>query len=185
MDFSTAVVTTFLISMGDSGISYDSIINDTQSKYCTDCNFNSQLDKEYSNLYTELFSYKELQNNWDGYEGIRPSDEIISTTKKFIDILKDNKVLKPKIMVSGSGEIGLFWKNQNRYIEVDFDEADCLSFFYKMDGVVYGEDDVTINHIPKKLHNAFNSLTSHSSTKSKNNSIISDVDSTNSTIFLT
>jgi len=171
MDFSTAVVTTFLISMGDSGISYNSIINDTQSKYCTDCNFNSQLDNEYSNLYIELFSYKELQNNWDGYEGIKPSDEIISTTKKFIDILKHNKILKPKIMVSGNGEIGLFWKNQDKYIEVDFDEAEYLSFFYKMNGIIYGEDDVTVNRIPEKLHNAFNSLRTNSST--------------NPTIFLT
>jgi len=171
MNVSTAVVTTFLISMGGSRISSNFIINDTQSKYYIDYNSNSQTDDEYLDLYTELFSYKELQNNWDGYGGIKPSDKIISTTKKFIDILKDNKVLKPKIMVSGNGEIALFWKNQNRYIEVDFDEAEYLSFFYKMNGIVYGEDDVTINHIPEKLYNAFNSLTTQNST--------------NPTIFLT
>jgi hypothetical protein len=185
MDVLTAVVTTFLIPMGNNSIINDSIINNTQPNYYIDCNSDTKLNNEYSNLYTELFSYRELQDNWDGYKGVKPSDEIISTTERFIDILKCNKILKPKIMVSGNGEIGLFWKNQDKYIEIDFDEAEYLSFFYKMNGTVYGEDDVTINHIPEKLYNAFNSLITNSSTKSENASIISNFDSTNPTIFLT
>lgn len=173
MNLSSALVTTFLISIGDNGISNDSIINDTQSKYCIECESNNKFNAKYLSVYTELYSYKKLQNNWDGYGGIRPDDEIINSAKKFINILKYNKIFEPKIMVSGNGEIGLFWKNQNNYIEVDFDEDGHLSFFYEIDGKVHGEDDIAITeNIPDKLNYALNGLKNQNSTKN-NNSIIS------------
>ena len=182
---STCLQTSFLITMGGNGISPDSIIHNTQSKYCIECKDSNEFDKRYVSLYTELSSYRELQENWDGYGGIKPDDEMISTTRKFLNILKENQIAEPKIMLTGSGEIGLFWKNKNHYIEVDFDKNKYLSFFYEIDGKLHGEDDILIDDIlPDKLNYVLHNLHRQNNIKQKEY-LVPNIQSMSSTTFLT
>lgn len=58
-------------------------------------------------------------------------------------------------MISGIGQIAIYWKNRDSYIEVNFDMKDYLSFFYKIDGVVYGEDDLKVDSLPVRLKRCF------------------------------
>ena len=181
MNYASAFVTTFLITMGGNCVASDSIIKDTQPNYSEeDKSTISKFHNAYQKIYTELYSYRELKNNWDGYGGVRPADGIIITTKNFIDILKSYNIINPKIMVSGAGEIGLFWKNKNSYIEVDFDGNEYFTYFYKIDNKIYGEDDISLNqNIPDRLLHVLKNLQNQSSTKNSS-SLIDYLDSTTS-----
>lgn len=146
---STIMASCFLISTGHAELQTSSIIKENVFHlYDTSI---SKYEKEYSKIYTELESYKTLQNNWDGYQGQKPSDQVIDTTKYFLTILKSKDILNPNIMVSGTGEIGLYWKDTDKYIEVDFDIEGSFSYFYKINNKIYGEDDIDINAFSDKL----------------------------------
>lgn len=158
----TATATAFLITANGQNTSTNSIIeyrNITTTSY----QVTTLVKNDYSNIYKynelqkELSSYRKLKNNWDGYGGIRPLDDIINTVTIFLDILSYNNIYSPKIMVSGNGEIALFWKKNEHYIEIDFDTNNQLSFFYEMGTDIYGEDDIIINDIiPQKLYSSLN-----------------------------
>ena len=114
----------------------------------------------YSQVFKELNSYKDLKTNWDGYGGIRPTDNTINSTKKFLEKLKENKISAPSIMVAGSGEVAIFWESKDSYIEVNFDTQEQFSFFYKIDDNIYGEDDIKVDNLPIRLKEALNYLES-------------------------
>jgi len=97
----------------------------------------------YEEIIKELNSYKNLKDNWDGYGGIKPKDDIIETARNFIEILKNNNIGCPKIMVSGTGEIGIFWSSSTAYIEIDFDIKDKFTYFYN-GNELFGEDDLKV-----------------------------------------
>lgn len=171
MTFSSSLITVALISIGDGGMNTDSIIVNKDTKvpmHYVEIK-QSPLDIEYEKLNDELFSYKLLKNNWDGYNGIKPSDDIVNTAKLFLSTLKTNKTIHPHIMLSGNGEISLFWKNKKNYIEVSFDEKNKLSFFYELDKAVYGEDDIEISQtIPKILAYSIKNMIEKSSSSHQN-----------------
>jgi predicted small secreted protein len=188
MGLTSSIVTGFLITIADNGMSTDSIIqnNTTENiiqnvKSVNDTSYNI----EYSDLYNELSTYSDLNKNWDGYNGIRPSDDIIETVKLFLNILKNNKIHHPRIMLSGSGEVALFWKNNKNYIEIDFDLKNKLSFFYELDTDIYGEDDVVISGlIPQKLNYSLSKLFKVTSSN-RGNSLIDNENYNISNSFLT
>jgi len=166
MTLTSSLITVALISIGDNGMSTDSIIVNKDAKVPVHYASvkHSLFDIEYQKLNSELFSYTMLNNNWDGYNGIKPSNEIISTVEHFLNILKINKTIHPRIMLSGNGEISLFWKNKKNYIEISFDEKDKLSFFYELDKTIYGEDDILISKtLPKMLAYSIENLIEKSS----------------------
>jgi hypothetical protein len=187
MSLTSSIVTGFLITIGGNGMATDSIIQNNITPSIIQ-NAKSENDIsysiEYSKLYKELSTYSELNNNWDGYNGIKPSDDIIETVRIFLNILKNHKIHYPRIMVSGSGEVALFWKKNKNYIEIDFDIKNKLSFFYELGTDIYGEDDVVINGlIPKKLNYSLSDLFKVTSTN-KSNSLINNKISNTSDSFL-
>lgn len=149
MKLTSTLMASFLISTGNVNSQMPSIITDNTSYSYEKSNFT--YEKEYSNVYTELESYKTLENNWDGYQGVKPTNELIHTVKDFLNILKSKKIINPNIMVSGLGEISLYWKDNNKYIEIDFDIEKHFSYFYKINKKIYGEDDIKIDYFPEKL----------------------------------
>lgn len=119
----------------------------TDAKVVRDAVQQKSYHKEYNLLRDKLYSYRELKSNWDGYGGVRPRDEIITTTERFIKSLENESIIPPRIMVAGSGQVALFWKNKGNYIEVDFDEEGSYSYFSKLNGKVMGYDDIPTNGI--------------------------------------
>lgn len=151
----TTLITSFLLitPMIDDNIKDNSIIENK-----IELNFKNLTLKQkdiYSDIFKELNSYKDLKPNWDGYNGKKPSDEIINTAKKFLEKLQNSQISSPEIMLSGSGEIAIYWENRDNYIEVNFDMKDYLSFFYKIEENIYGEDDLKADNLPTKLKDSF------------------------------
>lgn len=187
MNVTSSLIASCIICIGsEQGAISKMLITDTEVSKAAS-NFSSSTynnnSKKYTHLFSELYSYRELTENWDGYNGIRPSDDIISTASKFLNILQENLISSPEIMLSGSGEVALFWKNNNDYIEVSFDISNHLTYFYILDSIVYGEDDIFINtYIPEKLYGAINYLQNELSSK-KSRILIENTNDTFSSII--
>lgn len=83
-------------------------------------------------IKNELRRYTNLPNGWDGEGGVAPPKRAVLEAITFLDLLPPNMQL-PKPMVEGDGEVALYWKGEDRYLEIGF----------KGDGSVdyYGEDE--------------------------------------------
>jgi len=141
---STLIAAGFLITSGHGNTLID------ENKMLTSDNYLessvSQLAKQsktkYDKVIHELDSYLELPDNWDGYNGTQPTEEVVSTVKKFFNFLKEKKLHAPDIMLSGTGEVALFWKHKDDYIEVSFEDKDQLTYFFMINEKFHGEDDI-------------------------------------------
>ena len=161
MNITSSLITGFIISMSpEQSSASEMLIKDDTIQQAIAGQLSIQehsSSKNYIQLLEELFSYKDLKENWDGYNGIKPNNEVILTVKSFLNILQEKKITSPEIMLSGEGEIALFWKNKKDYIEVSFYTKEHLTFFYTLGSSFYGEDDISFDKdIPVKLYSAIN-----------------------------
>lgn len=105
---------------------------------------------EYMNAINTLYSYLSLQYDWDGYGGKAPTFDIISAGEKLLLQFQSYAFKAPKLMLSGSAEIGFYWENGNEYAEITCDNSASYTFVYMKDKVPFIEED-------KAIHNAFSS----------------------------
>lgn len=108
-------------------------------------------------LINTLKSYLELQENWDSYGGTAPTKEVVDMSIKFVKLINDKGNTLPTPMVSGSGEVGLYWDNSlsDIYIEVGFEigfeKEKEFSYLVSTGELEVGEDDCSITNIPPIL----------------------------------
>ena len=69
-------------------------------------------------LIDKLYSYLDLGDDWDGYGGKAPSLKAILEATNFLKSLK-TKVL-PYPMLSGDGEVGLYWEQDGYFVDIGF-----------------------------------------------------------------
>ena len=99
-------------------------------------------------------SYQSYPLNWDGYDGIPPSDETISDALSFIEKLPYG-VIEPRPGVSGDGEVSLFWENDDIYIDIGF-LGDGTYVLYARDSqdIEYFKDSIDLHSpLPAALLN--------------------------------
>jgi len=134
----------FLITIGHGNTVVDENKMLTSGSYLesTVSQLAEQSKTKYDEVIHELDSYLELPDNWDGYNGTQPTEEVVATVKKFLNFLNDKQLHTPDIMLSGTGEVALFWKNKDDYIEVSFEDKDQLTYFFTINDKFHGEDDV-------------------------------------------
>lgn len=105
---------------------------------------------DYANAINTLYGYLSLQYDWDGYGGKAPSFDLISTGVKLLFQFQNYAFKVPKLMLSGSGEIGFYWENGNEYAEITCDNSDTYTFVYMKDKIPFIEED-------KSMHGSFSS----------------------------
>lgn len=101
---------------------------------------------EYKDAIDILYSYLSLQHDWDGYGGKAPSFDLISTGEKLLIEFQRYSFKAPKLMLSGSDEIGFYWENGNEYAEITCDNLESYTFIYMKDKVSFIEEDVNIKN---------------------------------------
>lgn len=109
---------------------------------------------KFSNLYGTIFNYLDLEDDWDGYGGIKPSNKIISAGEILIKQLdkQANLRLIPEPMLTGSGELGFYWDLDNTYIEIDIYEENKYSYFVQVDEkILLQGNDVALNEISQRF----------------------------------
>ena len=101
----------------------------------------------------ELLSYIKLTKGWDGYQGVVPEESVINISLNFLKLIKSQNFPAPKPMLSGEGEVSLYWDIDNTYIEVGFEAESFFSYLIDSVDRTTGEDDVKFDSdtIPSNL----------------------------------
>lgn len=109
-------------------------------------------------LVGRLRNYKQLSHNWNGYDGDPPPDGAVEQCVDFLRSLGD--ILLPTPMVSGSGEVGLFWEREGVTIELGFKGKDKYGYLVELpDGRCEEDEDVPVSEIRPVLREALAALT--------------------------
>ena len=101
---------------------------------------------EYGDDIDILHSYLSLQHDWDGYGGNAPSFDLISAGEKLLIEFQRYSFKAPKLMLSGSNEIGFYWENGNEYAQITFDNSESYTFIYMKDKIPFIEENKDINN---------------------------------------
>ncbi len=113
----------------------------------------------FEKLINTLESYKSLEEDWDGYGGITPSIEVVDTAIALIFKMKRDDLATPKPMISGSGNVGLYWNGKDAYIEIGIDGTNSY-YTYISEGDKYEgqENNMLDQPLPDNLTRALEKL---------------------------
>lgn len=78
----------------------------------------------------ELDGYGSLKDGWDGEGSLAPSRSDIERAIAFVDSLP-SAIPLPKPMVSGDGQIGLYWSKGDKYADINFDFDSTISIYVR------------------------------------------------------
>lgn len=92
----------------------------------------------------ELLSYYDLEEDWDGYQGVTPQEDHIRFAIDYLDFIRLQGLRSPKPMLSGDGEVSLYWNSDVVHIEISFEDDKLISYLVSSADKVVGEDDVTV-----------------------------------------
>lgn len=85
-----------------------------------------------AHLIEALRQYEQLEAGWDGNDDdVVPSVAAINEAIQFVEKLPPFVAL-PEPMVSNDGEVGLFWHDDELYLDVGFRGGDECSYFGKI-----------------------------------------------------
>ena len=76
----------------------------------------------------QLRRYADLHDDWDGYGGHAPTRQDIENAVWFIPHIPKGALFSAQLMVAGDGDVGFFWKQKDRYLEVGFLDG-TISFY--------------------------------------------------------
>ncbi|RJF98993.1 hypothetical protein D3871_11095 [Noviherbaspirillum saxi] len=82
-------------------------------------------------VLSQLSSFAKLEPGWDGADSVVPASQDIEAALDFV--LSMPPVLPlPKAMLSASGELGLYWDDNDIYIDIAFEPEGKISIYSKI-----------------------------------------------------
>lgn len=136
------------ISRNPVHLDYTPFRTDVDTSSFADLNKITPFDK----VIGEMLSYIDLTEDWDGYGAISPDKETIHSALEFLELIRSEYFSAPKPMLSGDGEVSMYWESNGKYIEIGFDRKDQFSYLIDSDDITRGEDDLIVDgSIPSPL----------------------------------
>lgn len=123
------------------------------------CDYRAE-DNPKKETIDQIKRFKFLEPGWDGYDGVTPSMNAVEDTITLVKALPDNFPL-PKPMVSGDGEVGLYWKQENIFIDLEFSGNSFVTYYARAaNGKEYFGEDVefSYNEIPHDITETLKTL---------------------------
>ena len=74
--------------------------------------------KGFNDARLAVRSYSDLTNDWDGSDGMPPTQRAIDESMNLLSQLERLNVVEPETMLSNDGEIGLYWRTGPCYLEI-------------------------------------------------------------------
>lgn len=115
------------------------------------------LDKPdlFDKIEGELASYLHVKDNWDYEGGVIPSEIAVKSCIELLNKIKEYNIKPPTPMLIGDGEVCLYWKKSDLYIEVGFEEDNQFSYLVDNRTEPFSEDNCAFNNFAKtKLYTA-------------------------------
>ena len=110
------------------------------------------------NLYQELNSFYDLENDWDGSGAREIPKSAIDLAKNFLkQIISDSHIVPTGVAARPDGEALIYWRLNGEYIEANFyGERECTVCF-SIDGQMEAFEDKKVSKIEKS--NTFQEIT--------------------------
>ena len=109
----------FDIQRGDAPKSKIVNLSQFRESHATTTNYAPAMPSPKDMLDAELLAYRDLPPGWDGYEGVPASIDAISDAFDFLDKMPEDIPL-PYPQIATDGEVGLYWRTDEVYVEVGF-----------------------------------------------------------------
>ncbi len=104
-----------------------------------------KIDSEaIKNLAKRVFSFSELKENWDGYNGSAPAPSAITDALKLIKMFPESE-LPERAGISSDGEISLFWEKKDLYADFGVEGNGTFTYFIKRYNKKYYGDDLNLS----------------------------------------
>lgn len=84
-------------------------------------------------LIGQLRSYRSLLANWDGEGAAEPNARSLRDAVLFVRLLGENDPL-PEPMLHASGNVGLFWKDEALYADIEFLRDGRIAYYIERQG---------------------------------------------------
>lgn len=97
-----------------------------------------------SRLYAKLHAYMHAGYDWDGYGGEPATYASWSNAVEFLHVLPI-RFEAPVPMLASDGEISLFWKDAERYIEISFPGDGTFHYIYNAPDARFASADLALN----------------------------------------
>lgn len=113
----------------------------------------AELPAIYATAQRELCSYLDLPEDWDGYGGEAPVERAIYDAMEILGACAGLHLPSPRAMVSSSGEVGLYWRDEAAYGEIRFPGDGTFYYLAEKPGVgeIGGEDLLVTGGLPEEL----------------------------------
>lgn len=116
-------------------------------------------ENSFNKVERELHSYLQLNSNWDDEGALVPDASSVDMSIKFLSLLKTYQLPLPKPMLANDGEVCLYWKKQNFYIEIGFRENGLFTYLVDDFNIPFGESDCALdNFLRTKLYASLNNF---------------------------
>lgn len=118
-------------------------------------------NNDVEKVKAELLSYLDLGDGWDGYGGSKPNADVVASCVECLDQVNNFGFKLPKTMVSGDGDVCLYWDTLGFYIEIGFEERGSYTYIIVVNDVeVEGDDDCDLEQgLTPQLIKAINEVT--------------------------
>ena len=67
-------------------------------------------ESDYDILFKKIASFESLEVDWDGYDGVPASSQLVAFAMNVLSGLACDYFI-PSVMLSGAGNISFYWKN--------------------------------------------------------------------------
>ena len=107
--------------------------------------------RTFAKTLAEVDSYLNLKAGWfptlsvDSPEAIAPTRKTIEVIKEFLKLLEKENISAPQPMLTSSGEASLYWKLNEDYIEIGFEDHLSYTYLTMTPAKIAGVDDVPVN----------------------------------------
>lgn len=99
---------------------------------------------DYDKLCTKIMSFAELEHDWDGYDGVPASAEMVGYALELLSEINFDYAL-PKATLASNGSISFYWDNKTEgtYVEIELDDVGNYNYLSKSSGLVFGKEDIS------------------------------------------
>ncbi|WP_228241070.1 hypothetical protein [Aurantimonas coralicida] len=89
----------------------------------------------WSMIRQSVEGWRTLPEDWDGNDGVGPSEEVIQAALRFLDAARQSLLRAPQPFVAGDGEVGFRWERGGSFGSVSFlDDGSIIAYVRAANG---------------------------------------------------
>ena len=136
-----------------TGITKSQFNNTVENKTMDSFDFSIPKNSELQKIQDKIYSFLLLEDGWDGYYGVAPSQKTVDKSLLLLDKILNEGLKEPQTMLSSQGEIGFYWRNKSKklYVELGIEDENEFSYYINNNDKYTGADVSLDRELPNEL----------------------------------